>query len=167
MTNALRRREEILRAVRELEIRSQEDLLHALRKRGHRVTQPTLSRDVRELGLIKTPNGYTLPADLAPATADPISFVPQQWRQGRLEQLVREFVLSVEQGGTLVVIRTPPADAQPVARAIDEAGLNDVLGTVGGDDTIFLALRTERAAAALVRRLSNLIATSHPRRTRA
>jgi transcriptional regulator of arginine metabolism len=78
--------------------------------------------------------------------------------EGGLERTVREFVLSVEAAASLVVLRTPPADASPVARALDEARLPEIVGTICGDDTIFLATRSGAAAGRLARRLESLIA---------
>jgi transcriptional regulator of arginine metabolism len=159
----LRRRDEIQRIVRQQNVHSQDELLHALRRHGFKVTQPTLSRDLRELGLAKTPNGYVAPGDLAAVT--PIaSFTPREMREERLEQLVRDNVLSAEAAGNLVVIKTPPAGAQPVASAMDAAPLDDVLGTVGGDDTVFVALRTATAAAAFARRLQQIAGITPARR---
>src|SRR5438876_2530636 len=121
----LRRRDEILRIVRRQSVHSQDELLAALRRHGFRVTQPTLSRDLRELGVAKSPNGYVAPGDLAAVT--PIAaFTPRQLREERLEHLVRDNVLSAEAGGNLVVIKTPPAGAQPVASAMDATPLDDV-----------------------------------------
>ena len=122
----LRRRDEILRIVRQQTVHSQDELLAALRKHGFRVTQPTLSRDLHELGVAKSPNGYVAPGDLAAVT--PIAaFTPRELREERLEQLVRDNVLSAEAALNLVVIKTPPAAAQPVASAMDAAALDDVL----------------------------------------
>jgi transcriptional regulator of arginine metabolism len=158
--DVLRRREEIVTIVREQAIHSQEELLHALRRRSFRVTQPTLSRDIAALGLIKTPSGYVVPGDLAPVT--PIAAWPD-----RFESTVGEFVKSAVAAQNLVVIKTIVAGAQPVASAIDGAGLDGVLGTIGGDDTIFVALTTPQAAAALARRLSEEAHIPTRRRTRA
>ncbi len=151
-SGVLRRREEILRIVRETTVHSQDELMATLRRKGLRVTQPTLSRDVRELGLAKTPNGYVAPGDLA--TVSNISaFVPRERLEDRLEQLLRDSVLSAEAALNLVVIKTPAAAAQPVASAIDAAPIDDMLGTVGGDDTIFVAFRNAASAAAFARRI--------------
>jgi transcriptional regulator of arginine metabolism len=159
-----RRREEILRIVRETTVQSQEELLAHLRKRGYSVTQPTLSRDVRELGLAKTPNGYVAPGDLAA----PIPFTARDLREGRLDQLIRESVIFVESAGNLAVIKTPAATAQPLASAIDAAAIEDVAGTIGGDDTIFVAFREPSSAAAFVRRVQETAGiTPARRRTRA
>jgi Arginine repressor len=158
--DVLRRREEILRIVRDQTVHSQDELLALLGKRGVRVTQPTLSRDLRELGLAKTPNGYVAPGDLATITPI-VTFTPREVRVGRLEQLVRDSVLAAVAAGNLVVIRTPAAAAQPVASALDASSLDEVLGTIGGDDTIFVALRTASAASALARRLQDIAGISH------
>ena len=97
-------------------MRSQEELQRLLARRGFEATQPTLSRDVRDLGLVKTPRGYALPGAVDPAD-------DAQRRLGRLERVLAESVVSVRVAGTLVVLKTPPAGAHPVARVLDEAGL--------------------------------------------
>ena len=160
MMNSYARRDEILRIVRETPVHSQDELLALLRKRGFTVTQPTLSRDLRELGLVKTPEGY-VPPDALPAVAQ---FVPRESREHRFEQLVRDYVLSADAAVNLVVVRTPPAGAQPVASAIDALGAHDALGTIGGDDTIFVAFRTPAAAAAFARRIQQIAGLDRPRR---
>ena len=170
--DALRRREEILLIVSQTPVHSQDELLAALRKRGFRVTQPTLSRDLRELGLIKTPNGYVSPEALAGTAAtarDVAAFSPRESREARFEQLVRDSVVFAEAAGNLVVVKTPVAAAQPVASAIDSMPLDDALGTIGGDDTIFVAFRTPTAAAAFARRVHQIagMQPASSRRTRA
>jgi transcriptional regulator of arginine metabolism len=148
---ALRRRTEILRLVRGRPVRSQEELQALLRRRGFAVAQPTLSRDVRHLGLARTPTGYTVPSD-------PSLFVPRDHRAETLDQRLRLSVLSVQAASTLVIVRTPPAGADPIARAIDEAGLPDVAGTIAGDDTVFVATSGAPAARRLERRLRRPLA---------
>lgn len=160
----MRRREEILRIVRATAVHSQDELQAALRKVGVKVTQPTLSRDLRELGLVKTPNGYVTPDHLAPVS----ELRPRYNSEQRLEQLLRDAVISAEAAINLVVLKTPPAAAQPVASAIDAAAIADALGTVGGDDTVFVAFRTPTAAAAFARRVHQIAGlTPARRRTRA
>lgn len=154
---ATRRRDEILRIVGQTSVRSQDDLLGVLRKRGFRVTQPTLSRDLRELGLVKTPTGYSVPG-VTPAP-------PKELRAHRLEQLARESVLAVEAALNLVVVKTPAAEAQPLASAIDAADVDGAIGTLGGDDTIFVAFRTPSAADAFARHLQS-VAGIEPQRRR-
>ncbi|HET7711264.1 MAG TPA: arginine repressor, partial [Thermoanaerobaculia bacterium] len=74
----------------------------------------------------------------------------------RLHQLIRDSVLHCQTAGNLVVIKTPTAAAQPLASALDSAALADVAGTIGGDDTIFIALATPGAAASLSRRIQDI-----------
>jgi transcriptional regulator of arginine metabolism len=145
-----RRRQAILAVVAEGGVRSQEDLQRRLRRRGILVAQPTLSRDLKALGLAKTPTGYVA----APAPA----FVPAEARQGTLDRAVAEYVLSVHAAASLVVVRTPPAGAHPLARALDEAALPDVVGTIAGDDTVFVATPGPSAALRLERRLRTPLA---------
>jgi transcriptional regulator of arginine metabolism len=149
---ALRRRNEIQKLVRGGAVRSQEELQQLLASRGIAVAQPTLSRDLKDLGLAKTRNGYVSPGDASlAAPAAPLE------KLGKLERALREFVLTVEPAGSLVILKTPPAAAHPVARALDESGLADVIGTIAGDDTIFLATRGLAAARKLRLRLLETI----------
>jgi transcriptional regulator of arginine metabolism len=140
-----RRRQAILALVEEGGVRSQEDLQRRLKRRGIEVAQPTLSRDLKALGLAKTPSGYV--------SAAAGTFVPAEAREGALIRAVGEFVLSVRAAGSLVVVRTPPAGAHPLARALDEADVPDVVGTIAGDDTVFVATPGAAAALRLERRL--------------
>ena len=156
-----RRRQEITRIVREAAVHSQEELLGLLDARGFRITQPTLSRDIRALGLAKTPLGWVLPGEIAAGEGESSGFAPPATRVGRFEQAVLEFVLRVDSSGQLVVARTPPAGAQPVARALDQAALPGVVGTVAGDDTLFIATKRPRIATELARRMMRLV---EPRR---
>ncbi len=156
------RREEIAKIVREQTVHSQDELLAILRKRGFRVTQPTLSRDIRELGLAKTPAGYVVPGDLAPVAP----FTPRELREERLEALLRDSVIFAEAAGNLVVLKTPPAAAQPVAIALDSTPPEDALGTVGGDDTIFVAFRHSSSATEFAQHVQQIAGLS-PRRARA
>ena len=147
LPSVLRRRDAIVRVVREEPVRSQEELLRLLAERGFEATQPTLSRDVRELGLVKTPRGYALPGASDPG-------LDAERRAGRLERVLAESVLSVRVAGSLVVLKTPPAGAHPVARVVDEAALPEAVGTIAGDDTVFVAASGAAAARSLAARLS-------------
>lgn len=124
---------------------SQTELAALLRRRGERVTQATLSRDLEELGASKArlPDGrvaYRLPEE-PPGDDD------------HLRRMLGEFVTGIEASGPLVVLRTPPGCAQPVARAMDTAGVQDVIGTVAGDDTILVVCREGIAGRAVARRI--------------
>jgi transcriptional regulator of arginine metabolism len=153
--DGLRRRDEILRLVGELSVHSQDELLALLKKRGFRVTQPTLSRDLRELGVAKSPNGYVTRDAFAGGAV--VAFAPRDVAESRLDQAVAEYVTGADTAGNLVVIRTPAASAQPVASAIDTASIDGVLGTIGGDDTIFVAFGTPSAASVFAERLRRTI----------
>ncbi len=159
-SDALRRRNEILRVVQAEPVHSQDELMAVLHTHGFKVTQPTLSRDLRELGLLKTPNGYVAPG----AMAQVADFIPRDSRLERVNRLFRESVLAADAAGNLVVIKTPVAAAQPLASAIDAADLDDVRGTIGGDDTIFVALSTVAAAADLARHIQETAGISPVRR---
>jgi len=161
----VRRRDEILRIIRESAVHSQDELQALLRKHGFKVTQPTLSRDLRELGVAKSAAGYVAPGALATVTSI-AAFTPREDREARLDRLVRTSVLSAQAGGNLVVVRTPVAAAQPLASALDAAQLDEVLGTIGGDDTIFIALATADAAAALAHRIQQTAGISSVRTSR-
>src|SRR6266568_8674124 len=120
--DVLRRREEIVTIVREQAVHSQDELLQALRRRGFRVTQPTLSRDIAALGLIKTPSGYAV-------NVTPISSFAEH---DRFEAAVDEYVVNAVAAGNLVVVKTGVGNAQPVALAIDASKIDGILGTIGG-----------------------------------
>ena len=154
---ALRRRAEILRLIVGHPVRSQEELRGLLRRRGFAVAQPTLSRDLKDLGLARTPTGYAAP----PA---PSPFVPGDRRQEALDRVLAMAVLSVQAAAALVVVRTPPAGAHPVARALDEAALPGVVGTIAGDDTVFVATPDASTAQRVARRLAAPIALARPLR---
>src|SRR5262245_18769732 len=145
---SVRRQEAIVDLVRAGTVRSQAELRELLRRRGIAAAQPTLSRDLRELGLAKSPQGYLAPE--APVA----QFAPAALLEDKLRRALRTFALSVRAAGSLVVVKTPPASAHPVARALDEAQLAGVVGTIAGDDTVFVATPGDGAARTLARRLA-------------
>lgn len=164
MSKARKRREEVERIIRDETVQSQQELLELLRGAGFEVTQPTLSRDLRELGVAKTPEGYVLPGDVAGSISP---FVPRTSLEERFEAVVASSVLSAAVSGTMVVVRTPPAEAHPVARAIDEAQLDGVAGSIAGDDTVFIAMTSKGEAGRFAARLTRTIpGASTRRRTR-
>ena len=139
------RRLAIARIVRRHPVSSQTELVALLRERGMRVTQATVSRDLDEIGAVKTrlPDGrvvYQIPEE-PPANA------------GHLQRMLVEFVTDVVASANLVVLRTPPGCAQPVARALDTAGVRDIIGTLAGDDTILCVCREGIAGRTVARRL--------------
>ena len=126
-------------AIRDLvssqDVASQEELRRRLYRRGHRVTQATLSRDIHELRLVKTPDGYKFPQG---EVTD--AFLPS------IERLIQEFVYEVKAAQNLVVVKTSAGSAQPVSAAIDAEEWEEVVGTIGGDDTI-LVIAPDNATA--------------------
>ena len=124
------------------EVSSQDELRRALYRRGHRVTQATLSRDIHELGLVKTAEGYKLPQG-----EDSELSLPS------IERLIQTFVYDVRKAQNLVVIKTSAGSAQPVSAAIDAEEWEEVIGTVGGDDTILAIAPTASLAGKLAQRI--------------
>ena len=122
------RQRAILELVRDRPVQTQQELALALAERGYPATQATVSRDIQDLGLVRTGSGYRV--------GEPVS-------------VTRELVLSVTEVEFLVVIRTPPGTANVVARAIDESGLEGIAGTVAGDDTIIAVLSDRGASGSL------------------
>ncbi len=132
-------------------VASQDDLRRKLARRGYRVTQATLSRDIRELELVKGPKGYALPGNGAVAVEEDEDELPA------LEELLASFGLRVRQAENLLVLITVMGSAQPVAAALDYAELPEVVGTVAGDNTVLLVCVDKRKAGALSARLRVMI----------
>ncbi|MGE5243491.1 MAG: arginine repressor [Betaproteobacteria bacterium] len=146
-----RRQAVILELVDSEALHSQEQLRRRLHQRGFEATQATISRDIKELGLVKRASdgayqrqGVDVPN---PETA-----------LAALERAAAEFLGRVERVDQLVVIRTGVGQAQPLAIAIDRAQLEGTAGTIAGDDTILVITRDARRAAALVKRLEEYAA---------
>jgi transcriptional regulator of arginine metabolism len=142
-----RRHDRVMALLKKGGVASQEQLADLLRAEGVRVTQATLSRDLKELGVMKGPAGYILPG-AAPAPAPPTN--------GDLQRALRAMLLSGEVGGNLAVLHTGPGRASALALEIDRAGLRPILGTVAGDDTVFIAARTSRDASRLLTNFKSL-----------
>lgn len=139
------------KAIREIieqgPIVDQKDLQRRLHRLGLEAGQATLSRDIRELGLVKSAGGYSLPArEAAGATELP-----------SVDRLVREFVTSVRTAQNLLVTKTSVGSAQPVAAALDEENWPEALGTIAGDDTILIVCQSNRAAERLASRMQVML----------
>lgn len=135
--SAPQRRALILDLLRRGPVATQQEIGDRLGDLGIVATQTTISRDLTAIGAVKTPLGYQLAATAATIPAAPTG------------DAVSDVVLSAEVGGTMLVVRTPPAHAHPVAQRIDAMQDADVLGTIAGDDTVFIAVRTVAAARRL------------------
>ena len=146
MNKALRQRA-VLEALRQGPVANQEDLQRALRKRGFKVGQATLSRDIHDLNLSKTATGYALPQGEG---ASGLALPPVQ-------RLVREFVLDVRPAQNLLVVKTIIGSAQPVAAALDEQEWEGVMGTLGGDDTILIVCPDKEAARKVAMRIEEML----------
>jgi transcriptional regulator of arginine metabolism len=134
---------QILNVVRSQRVRTQEGLAEALRKVGIDATQVTLSRDIRELGLVKTPQGYVIPA-VATMRRD-------------LGAVVREFLQDVRVAQHTLVLRTMAGSASPLAEALDHSGWQEIVGTIAGDNTVLVIARDVKTAEALRKKLLELL----------
>jgi len=147
MNKTLRQRA-ILGLLKHGPVSNQDELQRALRKRGFRVGQPTLSRDIHDLGLGKTAEGYALPQ--GESASDPA--LPP------VSRLVREFVLDVRPAQNLLVIKTSVGSAQPVAAALDDESWPEAVGSVAGDDTILMVCPDKEDAKKLAARVEEMLA---------
>jgi transcriptional regulator of arginine metabolism len=140
--NRRERQTAILALVRERALSTQAEVATALRDSGFDVVQTTVSRDISELGLVKVraPSGRLVYAP--PGTSDGD-------RLRALGAALRRYATTVEPAGTLVVVTTPSGYANALAQAVDEAGHPAIVGTVAGDNTIFVATRDPLAAGSL------------------
>jgi transcriptional regulator of arginine metabolism len=137
--NTQRRRSTILSLIQKRPVLSQTQLGQRLQAEGFHVAQATLSRDLRALNLVKTQSGYKLPEQLSAERTS---------NQQRLTIL--QFMIEAQAAGNLVVVKTHPGNASPVARSLDTIGWKEIVGTVAGDDTI-LIVTVNSATARLVR----------------
>jgi len=143
-----RRQGVILELVDREPLHSQEQLRRRLRQRGIDATQATISRDIQMLGLVKRAGdgAYQRPG---------VDVANPETTLTALERAAAEFVRTVDRVQQLVIVRTGPGQAQTLAFALDRAQLPEVVGTIGGDDTILVIARGARHAAALVRQLKD------------
>jgi transcriptional regulator of arginine metabolism len=140
-----RRQRAITDLIRSRALASQEELADRLTKRGFAVTQATISRDLEQIGAVKVRRdgqlSYSLPDQVREAPSP------------RLAAVFRDWVRSVDNAGNLVVIKTPPGSAHLVGVALDGSDLSNIVGTICGDDTIFVACGSEKAGKKLARAL--------------
>jgi transcriptional regulator of arginine metabolism len=141
-----RRQRALAEVIRSDTLSSQEELGERLTRLGYAVTQATVSRDLEQIGAVKVRRGgqlsYALPEQVRDAPGP------------RLAAVLRDWVRSVETAGNLVVIKTPPGSAHLVGVALDGADIPEIVGTICGDDTLFVACRTPAACKSLSRTLS-------------
>jgi len=143
------------RAIRDLveqrPLRTQQELAAALRERGFRTTQATISRDVAELGLIKVNREGT-----AVYASPPRLVETETSGEDRLRKLLSDLPLEVHEAGLLLVLRTLPGSAHAIAAALDRARWPEVAGSIAGDDTLFVAFPDRGSLQRIKRRLLRL-----------
>ena len=137
------RQGQILAVIRDRSLLTQEELARALRDRGIEATQVTLSRDIRELGLVKTTEGYRELHREAP--------------QAHFASLAGEFVRDIRTALNQIVLRTAPGHASSVAVALDSESWPEVLGTIAGDDTILVICPDAAVAGSVAARLRHML----------
>jgi len=145
-----RRQRKIIEIIHRQVIATQAELAQVLRKAGFAVTQATVSRDVKELGLLKASDGQTV--RYLPPGEQPVAAAEE-----RMVRLFRDYVWEVNANESLVIVKTLPGAAQGVASALDYARWPEILGTVAGDDTIFVAVKSQRDVGGIRERLAGLL----------
>ncbi|MEG6585647.1 arginine repressor [Dendrosporobacter sp. 1207_IL3150] len=132
-------------------IETQEELAEALRKKSIEVTQATVSRDIKELMLIKVPTGDGRYRYAFPMEKNVV------FSQSRMERMFQDSVLGLDSSENIVVIKTLPGTAQAVASTIDYAKWPEIIGTVAGDDNILVVVKPTDAAERVIAKFQALI----------
>ncbi len=156
-TTRAARQGRIVELVSQRAVRSQSELAKLLAAEGIETTQATLSRDLDELGAVKLRGADGgAPVYVIPEDGSPVRGV--EGGISRLTRLLGELLVSADSSGNLAVLRTPPGAAHFLASALDRAALHDVVGTIAGDDTIFVVAREPLTGAELAERFTGLAA---------
>ena len=151
-----RRQQALVRLVSQQKLATQGDLVRALATAGFDATQATVSRDIVELGLVKVAR------EGAHAYAAPTA-VASGGGTERLKRFCEDYPVEGRLAGNIVVLRSPPGTANAMAIALDSSEFVEVIGTVAGDDTVFVATSTERHARSLLTRLTSFGVTRRER----
>lgn len=146
---------QILRLVTDARIANQEELRRRLAAQKLRVTQATLSRDLQELRLVKTHEGYKLET----ALPEDNTGLPS------LTRALGEFLLDIRPAENMLVLKTPPSGAQPLAAAVDGSKFPEIAGTIAGDDTVLIITPNKKTRESLQKKIESLV--SRPLRGRA
>ena len=148
-----KRQKKILELIAEYDIETQDDLIERLRESGYDVTQATVSRDIRELKLVKTAMPDRLYRyEVAQYEGIEIST--------KYRNIIKETVIKVDYVGNTVVLRTYTGMAQAAAAAVDGMGWDEIVGTLAGDDTIFILMRDTAAAIGFAEKVSQIAAAT-------
>jgi transcriptional regulator of arginine metabolism len=145
------RQRAIVDMLREGSATTQDEVAERLAETGFDVTQAVVARDLEQIGAVKVKRegklSYSLPEKLG----------DRNWPVDRLKRIFAEWVQAVETSGSMVVVRTPPGSAHLVALAVDQAKLPEIVGTIAGDDALFIAVRSSLPAEPLAQRLRDLM----------
>lgn len=145
MSNAVARRSKAISLIKAGKISSQGDLVRELKKAGFSVTQTTASRDLEEIGAVRS-RGANGEALYSISESDEGSLA-------RSMPLPADLILSIEASGNLAVVRTPPGGAQLLASSLDHSGIKSIIGTIAGDDTVLVVSRKASGGAELAKEL--------------
>ena len=154
-----KRQEQIIEIIQNHEVETQEDLAGYLTEAGYAVTQATVSRDIRELSLEKVP-GQKVRQKYAMRSTIPVAAEikhPAAQPANRYAALLQDGIVSMEQAGNLLVIKTAVGMAMAVAAALDAMEIEGIIGCIAGDDTIICAVKTEKMVQNVIENLQNLI----------
>ena len=146
-----KRQAKIMELITSRDMETQEQLLAALQECGFHSTQATVSRDIKELHIIKELTKFGTYRYTTSANEVSGSF------SARLNSIFKECVSSFDYSGTIVVVRTIPGLASAAGSAVDAMGMSFVLGTVAGDDTVLIVMRDANAAAAFCGEIKNIL----------
>ncbi len=145
------RQRAIVDMLREGPARTQDEVAGKLAEAGYGVTQAVVARDLEQIGAVKVKRegklGYALPERLG----------ERNWAADRLTRIFAEWVQSVDTSGNMVVVRTPPGSAHLVGLAVDQAKFPEVVGTIAGDDALFIAVRSGLPPDPLAQRLRDMM----------
>ncbi|MGH9638799.1 MAG: arginine repressor [Candidatus Acidiferrales bacterium] len=142
------RQGQILKLLASQPVASQDALRRQLGQLGMRVTQATLSRDLRELRLVKTAEGYRLLSDAAVQESSPLP---------ALARALKDFLLDIRPAQNMLVLKTPPSGAQPLAAAVDSERWKEVAGTLAGDDTVLVICSSRGGCNSIRKRIEEML----------
>ena len=147
-----KRQAEILRIITEQDVETQEEMLERLRKCGIRATQATISRDIKDLNLVKQPTGSGVYCYMVAAEQP-----AHRAFAGRLQNIFKEGVTSCDVAQNIVVVKTMPGLAPAAGAALDGMEIDGLVGSLAGDDTAILIMRTNQMAEALCRDIESML----------
>lgn len=146
-----RRQAEILRIIREQDVETQEQMLNQLGRRGIRATQATISRDIKQLHLVKEPAGQGVYKYAVSGNRTTLNVA------AKLRTIFRECIVSIDYAQNIVVVKTMPGLANGACSALDNMDMNDIVGSLAGDDTALLVMRNTEAAELLCQEIKDML----------